>query len=90
MSKDPKSWSEEEKRLVTRIASNWGDTKKPEQENYTFFQGPTPKTGNQENLPSFFSTEARAEMTEIPQQLFLFGGVLAVGVTALTVFLVTS
>ena len=34
MKKDQKSWTPEDKKLITQIASNWGDTKKPEQEGY--------------------------------------------------------
>ena len=34
MKKDQKSWTPADKKLLTRIASNWGDTKKPEQEGY--------------------------------------------------------
>lgn len=34
MKKDQKSWTPADKKLLTRIASNWDDTKKPEQEGY--------------------------------------------------------
>ena len=40
LSKDQEQWSEQDRKKLTRIASNWGDYKKPEQEDYTFFQGP--------------------------------------------------
>ncbi|KOO31745.1 hypothetical protein Ctob_015186 [Chrysochromulina tobinii] len=40
MKKDQKSWTPADKKLLTRIASNWGDTKKPEQEGYMhIFEG---------------------------------------------------
>lgn len=54
-----------------------------------FFQGPSPKTGKQENLPSFFSSENFDGVSANPQ-LLLFGGVLVAGVTALGAFLVVA
>lgn len=54
-----------------------------------FFQGPSPKTGKQENLPSFFSSENFDGVSANPQ-LLLFGGVLVAGVTALGAFLVLA
>ena len=60
--------------------------KKPEQEGYTFFQGPTPKTGQQADLPDFFSSEARAEVT-VPPQLAIFGGIAVLGGIAVAAFI---
>ena len=57
LAKPQEKWTPEERRLVSDTASNWGYTRKPEQEGYTFFQGPSPKTGEQEDLPGFFSSE---------------------------------
>ncbi|KAL1500365.1 hypothetical protein AB1Y20_013028 [Prymnesium parvum] len=36
---------------------------------YLFFQGPTPKTGIQEDLPSFFSKENFADLEITPAQI---------------------
>ena len=48
-----------------------------------------PKTGEQANMPDFFSAEARSG-AEVPPQLLAFGGITALGVFALLVFLVLS
>ena len=78
--KNPDDWTDEERKQVTTQASNWGN--RGGLEGYTFFNGPTPKTGVQEDMPDFFSGDARADV-EVPPQLLVFGGLaalLAVGV----------
>jgi len=75
-------WTDEDKKTVTRVSGNWAEYKKPNQDGYTFFQGPTPKSGVQEGMPGFFSSEAR-DGVEAPLQLKVFGGIAVVGVLAL-------
>ena len=87
--KNPDDWTPEEKRAVTNQASNWDEYKKDNQRDYTFFQGPAPKTSVQEDMPDFFSAEARSD-SEVPPQLLAFGGVAALGVFALLGFVALS
>eukprot|EP00325_Prymnesiales_sp_UTEX-LB-985_P034700 CAMPEP_0174736152 /NCGR_PEP_ID=MMETSP1094-20130205/66156_1 /TAXON_ID=156173 /ORGANISM="Chrysochromulina brevifilum, Strain UTEX LB 985" /LENGTH=142 /DNA_ID=CAMNT_0015939211 /DNA_START=80 /DNA_END=508 /DNA_ORIENTATION=- len=89
MAKDQKEWTKEERKEVDRISGNWASQRKPEQEGYMFFQGPTPKTGTQEDMPDFFSADARADM-EVPGQLKVFGGIAAAGVLAVGIFVLVS
>jgi len=50
--------ADEERRLKLEIGTNWRPrTSTVKGEGYQFFQGPTPKTGVQEDLPDFFSAE---------------------------------
>ena len=51
--RNPKTWTAEERKIVNEMASNWAGERKPNQEGYTFFQAPSPKTGEQ-GLPDFF------------------------------------
>ena len=57
--KDPRTLTEEEERkLKLEVGTNWKPrTSTKKGEGYQFFQGPTPKTGVQEDLPEFFSKE---------------------------------
>ena len=57
--KNPDSLTEEEeRRLKLEVGTNWKPrTSTKKGEGYQFFQGPTPKTGVQEDLPDFFSGE---------------------------------
>ena len=55
----------------------------------TFFQGTAPKTGVQEDMPDFFSKEARSG-SEVSPKLLAFGGVAALGVVALLGFVALS
>jgi len=49
---------EEERRVKLEIGTNWRPrTSTIKGEGYQFFQGPTPKTGVQEDMPDFFSAE---------------------------------
>ena len=87
--KDPETWTSEEKRAVADAGSNWAAERKPNQQGYEFFQGPTPKTGVQEDLPDFFSADNAADI-QIPPQLALFGGTAVVGALALVGFVALS
>ena len=87
--KPEKDWTPEERKIVTNQASNWDEYKKDNQRDNTFFQAAAPKTGEQANMPDFFSAEARSG-AEVPPQLLAFGGITALGVFALLVFLVLS
>ena len=87
--KPEKDWTPEERKLVTNQASNWDEYKKDNQRDNTFFQGTTPKTGVQADMPDFFSAEARSG-SEAPPQLLAFGGVAALGVVALLGFVALS
>lgn len=60
-------------------SANWPPRTMPiKGEGYFFFQGPSPKTAVQEDLPSFFSKENFDDMQIAPQQL----GVTVTGLTA--------
>jgi len=57
-------------KLVT--GTNWAPRTYPKKgEGYFFFQGPTPKTAYQEDLPSFFSAENFVDMQIKPQQIIV-------------------
>lgn len=82
---------EEERRLKLEVGTNWRPrTSTKKGEGYQFFQGPTPKTGVQEDLPDFFSKENFADAGQLGgTQLAVIGlgsvlflGVLAVLVTS--------
>ena len=50
--------AEEKRRLRIMDGANWRPRTYPKEgEGYFFFQGPTPKTSVQKNVPSFFSAE---------------------------------
>ena len=87
--KPEKDWTPEERKIVTNQASNWDEYKKDNQRDNTFFQTTAPKTGEQADMPDFFSAEARSG-AEVPPQLLAFGGISALGIFALLVFLVFS
>ena len=74
----------EETKLLTNQASNWDEYKKDNQRDNTFFQGTAPKTGVQEDMPDFFSKEARSG-SEVSPKLLAFGGVAALGALRATV-----
>ena len=71
---------EEQRRVKLETGTNWPPrttTTKPfqvDREGYMFFQGPTPKTGVQSDLPSFFSG-ANFKDVQIPSILPLLAGV---------------
>merc|ERR1719453_671633 len=68
--------AEEKRRLRIMDGANWRPRTYPKEgEGYFFFQGPTPKTAVQKDLPSFFSAENFADLTISPVQI----GVTAVG-----------
>ena len=87
--KPEKDWTPEERKFVTNQASNWDEYKKDNQRDNTFFQTTAPKTGEQADMPDFFSAEARSG-AEVPPQLLAFGGISALGVFALLVFIFVS
>ena len=84
-----KELEREELKQLNKLASNWEGYQKPEQEGYTFFQSPTPKTGEQSNLPDFFDKSAREDL-EIPFQLKLFGGIAGVLMLWLLISLIVT
>lgn len=65
---------EEQRRQKLEVGTNWPPRTSTEdpfdvnREGYMFFQGPTPLTSVQDNLPSFFSSD-NFEDVEIPGQL---------------------
>jgi len=76
---------EESRRNKLITGTNWAPRTYPEKgKGYFFFQGPTPKTAYQKDLPSFFSAENFASMKIAPQQIavtitgFLSFAILAV------------
>lgn len=85
--KDPKSLSaEEERKLKLEVGTNWKPrTSTKAGEGYQFFQGPTPKTGVQEDLPDFFSGEnfsGAGELGLVPKLVFALGAASLVAVVA--------
>ena len=82
-------WTEEDRKRNDFIANNWSEYKKDNQKDYVFFNGPSPKTGVQENMPSFFDQNA-LDGVEVPPQLVLFGGVAAVLLLLFASFIITG
>lgn len=85
--KDPRSLTaEEERKLKLEVGTNWKPrTSTKKGEGYQFFQGPTPKTGVQEDLPDFFSGENFAEAGElglVPKLIFALGAASLAAVVA--------
>ena len=84
---------EEQRRTKLEIGTNWPprtDSSKPfdiNREGFMFFQGPTPLTAVQENMPSFFS-RANFEEVQVPQKLVVLGGVFGVSAVAVLVSLI--
>jgi len=82
---------EEERRLKLEVGTNWEPrTSTVKGEGYQFFQGPTPKTGVQADVPDFFSSDNFAgagELGTTPKILIGLGGVLFLSLVA---FLVVS
>merc|ERR1719201_1881756 len=76
---------EESRRLNALITgTNWPPRTPPTPgKGYFFFQGPTPKTSFQKDLPSFFSAENFADVAVKPVQLI----VTATGFTSLVLIL---
>merc|ERR1719238_762053 len=69
------SEKERKRRLDALVTgTNWPPRTIPEPgKGYFFFQGPTPKTSFQKDLPSFFSSENFADIEIKPIQLVLTG-----------------
>ena len=80
--------AEEERRQKLEVGANWQPrTSTVKGEGYQFFQGPTPKTGTQDNLPSFFDL---GETTAGVQDLSLFqAAAIGIAVLGSLAFLVT-
>ena len=54
--------AEEERELKLQVGTNWPPRTMPQEgEGYIFFQGPTPKTGKQPELPSFLEDLKQAQ-----------------------------
>ena len=84
--RDQSTWTAEDKKIVNDMASNWAGERKPNQEGYTFFQSPSPKTGDQ-GLDDF---KIQPQALEIGWQVKVFGGISAVLLFALLVTLIVS
>ena len=84
--RDQSTWTAEDKKIVNDMASNWASERKPNQEGYTFFQSPSPKTGDQ-GLDDF---KIQPQALEIGWQVKVFGGISAVLLFALLVTLIVS
>merc|ERR1719310_1774541 len=72
VSMDAKRQQLEDKRRQSALitGTNWPPRTPPEPgKGYFFFQGPTPKTAYQKDLPSFFSTENFADLEIKPVQI---------------------
>tara|TARA_B110001452_G_scaffold243187_1_gene226419 strand:+ start:229 stop:675 length:447 start_codon:yes stop_codon:yes gene_type:complete len=85
--KDPRTLTdEEERKLKLEVGTNWKPrTSTKAGEGYQFFQGPTPKTGVQEDLPDFFSGENFAGAGELglaPKLVFVLGAASLAAVVA--------
>jgi len=81
--KDPATLTpEEERKLKLELSANYRPRTPPtEGEGYIFFQGPSPKTSVQADLPSFFSSE-NFDGTDLPtpaKVLIPVGGLLFLG-----------
>ena len=80
--------AEEERRQKLEVGTNWPPrTSTIAGEGYQFFQGPTPKTGVQEDLPSFFSFNDVGGISTVQAA---FVGVAAVGSLALAAFVFSA
>lgn len=84
--KDPESLTpEEERKLKLEIGTNWRPrTSTVKGEGYQFFQGPTPKTSVQDDLPDFFSSEnlSGAEVPGLGKVFIPAAALLSVGLFA--------
>ena len=75
----------------TQLSANWRPRTSPvEGEGYFFFQGPSPKTSVQEDMPDFFSGDNLAESEGLPLVGAAAIGLTAVGSIALAGFLITA
>merc|ERR1712187_189255 len=84
---------EEERKLKLEIGTNWRPrTSTVKGEGYQFFQGPTPKTGVQEDMPDFFSKDNldAVDVQELGLAPKVVGGVAVVLLLWLTVTLILA
>ena len=83
---DPQ-YSPDERKARLETGTNWVPrTSTVKGEGYQFFQGPTPKTGDQ-GLASFFDFEGASGLSGVEAA---FAGVAAAGTLGLAIFLVAS
>jgi len=90
---DPSSLSPEElRRVKLELSTNWKPrTSTVAGEGYTFFQGPTPKTAQQEGMPDFFSAENfEGAVDELGTTQKVIFGLAAAGLLFLAVELITA
>ena len=88
---------DEQRRLKLEIGTNWPPRTTTamsgifdvEREGFMFFQGPTPRTAVQADLPSFLSAENFASLV-VPLQLKIAGGVGGVALLVVLAVLVLS
>merc|ERR1719217_1416958 len=84
---------EERRKLKTETGTNWKPRTTPkiwDQDGYFFFQGPTPKTSVQADLPSFFSGDNFAELEIKPVQAIITATGLAAFAVVASVLLGTT
>jgi hypothetical protein len=74
-----------DRKLRLELSANYPPRTPPKEgEGYIFFQGPTPKTANQEGMPSFFSSEnlEGASLPTAGKVAIGLGGALFLGLVA--------
>jgi hypothetical protein len=85
----------EQRRQKLEVGINWPPRTTTEdpfgvnRQGYMFFQGPTPKTSVQKNLPSFLSKENFADVS-VPAKLKVFGGLFGVSFVGTSLVLILS
>ena len=85
----------EQRRQKLEVGINWPPRTTTEdpfgvnRQGYMFFQGPTPKTSVQKNLPSFLSKENFADVS-VPAKLKVFGGLFGVSFFGTSLVLILS
>jgi len=87
--RDQATWTAEDRKRVTDMASNWAGERKPNQEGYTFFQSPSPVTGEQQDMPDFFSKETLAGQ-DVPGIAVVLGAIAVIGTVTLLVGVVSA
>jgi len=82
--------AEEERRQKLEVGTNWPPrTSTVSGKGYQFFQGPTPKTGVQNNLPDFFDSSTVDGVQDLGGKQTALIGIAAVGTAALVGALLT-
>eukprot|EP00322_Chrysochromulina_rotalis_P025261 CAMPEP_0115853146 /NCGR_PEP_ID=MMETSP0287-20121206/13355_1 /TAXON_ID=412157 /ORGANISM="Chrysochromulina rotalis, Strain UIO044" /LENGTH=176 /DNA_ID=CAMNT_0003307217 /DNA_START=39 /DNA_END=569 /DNA_ORIENTATION=+ len=86
---------EEQRRQKLEVGTNWqprtttADPFGIDRQGFMFFQGPTPKTSVQPDLPSFLSGENFSDM-EVPTELKVVGGVFAASFAGVAGLVITA